>query len=73
MSKNLTFVRFNSYPVKVRISMVETKLNELGYVCNTNGKRDRQYIEALKKFQSDNGLSPNAVVCIKTFETLKLK
>lgn len=72
MKKGITFVRYSSLPMKVRIKILQKVLINLGYNLNISGIRDRDTIKALKKFQKENGLSQNAVVCSKTYEILNI-
>lgn len=66
----MTFVRYNSNSVKARITMLQEALNKLGYDLDVTGKRDKKTVKALMKFQKDNGIIPNGVVCERTFERL---
>ena len=56
--------------MKERLFIAQRALNNLNYPCDENGKRDRKTIEALKQLQKDNGITPNAVICQKTFDAL---
>lgn len=66
----MTFNRFNTYSMKARLSWVQKVLNLQGYNLSVNGKRDRETVKALTKFQKSHGLGGNAVVCEMTYNLL---
>lgn len=71
--KTLTYNAFSVMPVKARKALVIDALKALGYELDESCRRkDAAYSRALSKFQKDNGLTPNGVVCEKTFVALCL-
>lgn len=60
-------------PMKARIVLLQNALISLGYKrVQVNGKRDKTTIKALMDVQKNNGITPNGVVCDKTFELLPI-
>jgi murein L,D-transpeptidase YcbB/YkuD len=72
MGKTLSFIHFQSLPVKVRKSAVAHVLaNRFNYSIEGEGKKfERAYLKALIDFQKSVGLGGNGVICEKTFECL---
>ena len=72
MSKPLSYIHFQSLPVKVRKSAIAHVLStRFNYVIEGEGKKfERSYLKALTDFQKSSGLGGNGVVCEKTFELL---
>ena len=67
----MTYSKYNALSVKARIHILQEKLISLGYKSViVSCKRDKVTVKALMDFQSKNGIVPNGVVCMKTFETL---
>ena len=66
----LTYEKFSTAPVKVRILYVKKLLNALGFNLNESFSEDKYYKKALKKFQSDNDFSENCVVSKDVFYCL---
>ena len=66
----LTYEKFLSAPVKVRILYVKKLLNELEFNLEETFIDDKYYKKALKKFQSNNGFSENCVVSKDVFYCL---
>lgn len=66
----MNFVKYNMYPMKVRIKMLQDKLIDLGYSVQSSGKRDKATIKALMDFQSRHNMTANGVVCEDTFNLL---
>lgn len=67
----MIYSKYNSLSVKARIHMLQEKLISLGYTSVIiNCKRDKTTVKALMDFQSKNGITPNGMVCMKTFEAL---
>lgn len=61
----MDYYRYNSYSVKARMSWVQKVLN-----IPVTAKRDKVTVKAIVKFQKENGLSPNGVVCERTYNLL---
>lgn len=71
--KTLTFNAFSVMSIKARKALVIEALKNKGYELDENCRRkDAAYSRALSQFQRDNGLTPNGVVCEKTFNALEL-
>ena len=51
--------------MKAKMGWIQEKLN-----LPVTHQSDRATIKALKNFQKENGITPNAVVCETTFECL---
>lgn len=66
----MSFNRYQSYSVKARLIWMQKVLYQLGYDLLVTGKRDKPTIKSLAKFQEDNGLTGNAVICETTFNLL---
>lgn len=66
----LTYEKFATLPMKVRILYVKKLLNELGYNLEESFKDDKQYKKALRKFQINNGYAGNCMIDINTFYSL---
>jgi hypothetical protein len=59
--------------MKARIAWAQSKLVEKGYLQEGESafaKRDKPFIKALKKFQSDNGFTTNAEIHENEFNLL---
>lgn len=71
--KALTYNAFLSMSVKVRKALVIGALKDKGYSLDEKCRRaDQAYSRALSRFQKDNGITPNGVVCERTFNALEL-
>lgn len=66
----LDYERYESYPVKVRLTWIQKILNKLNYSVDINGQRDKKFVKALKSFQKSHGLSDNAVINRELFIAL---
>ena len=66
----LTYEKFSTQPMKVRILYVKKLLNALGYNLEESFKDDKCYKKALRKFQIDNGYAGNCMIDINTFYSL---
>ena len=66
----LTYEKFTTLPMKVRILYVKKLLNELGYNLEESFKDDKHYKKALRKFQINNGYAGNCIIDINTFYSL---
>ena len=66
----LTYEKFSSSPMKVRILYVKKLLNKLGFNLEETFIDDKYYKKALKKFQSNNGFGENCVVSKDVFYCL---
>ena len=66
----LTYEKFSTAPVKVRILYVKKLLNSLGFNLDETFIDDKYYKKALKKFQANNGFSENCVVSKDVFHCL---
>lgn len=69
----MKYAHFSGMPMKGRICWIQEKLVKFGYL-NENSytpyKRDKVFIKALMKFQSDCGMTPNADITESLFEKL---
>lgn len=68
-----TYNKFKCQSTKARISWVQERLISLGYLKlgeSVPTKRDKPFIKALMKFQSDNGFTTNAEIHPEEFEIL---
>lgn len=68
------YTKFSCSSMKARIAWAQEQLIKLGYLQegeSASTKRDKPFIKALKKFQSDNGLTTNAEIHETEFELLK--
>ena len=68
-----TYNKFSCQSKKARISWVQEQLIKLNYLSegeSSPAKRDKPFIKAVKKFQSDNGLTTNAEINETEFELL---
>jgi hypothetical protein len=63
----LTYEKFSTSPMKVRILYVKKLLNKIGYNLEETFIEDKGYKKALKKFQSNNGFGENCVVSKDVF------
>ena len=61
----MNFIKFSTSSMKAKMGWIQEKLN-----LPVTHQRDRATIKALKNFQKENGITPNAVVCETTFECL---
>lgn len=61
----LNYVKFTSMSIKARMHLVQEKLG-LPVTC----KRDKVTVKAIQKLQSDNGITPNGVICESTYKIL---
>lgn len=53
--------------------MTQKRLLELGYKgFNADGKRDRPTVRAVMDFQVKHGITPNGVICERTFSHLNI-
>ena len=69
----MKFYHYQSMPMKARISTLQKRLIDLGYdKVTVTGKQDKQTTKALTDFQKINGITPNGIVCEKTFIALKI-
>ena len=66
----LTFEKFSTAPVKVRVLYIKKLLNVLGFNLDETFAEDKYYKKALKKFQSDHNFSENCVVSKDIFYCL---
>lgn len=66
----LTYEKFSTAPVKVRILYVKKLLNIVGFNLEETFAEDKYYKKALKKFQSDNDFGANCVVSKDVFYCL---
>lgn len=66
----LTYEKFSTTPVKVRVLYVKKLLNALGFNLEETFSEDKYYKKALKKFQSNNGFGENCVVSKDVFTCL---
>lgn len=74
MSKKLSYTKYLSLPVKVRLQLVQRSLIDNGYQnVSITGKRDKNTIKALLDFQRNNDINPNAVVCEATYSLLDIR
>ena len=58
----ISFDKFSLLPVKVRVILIKSILNDIGYKLDVSGIEDKQYKKALKKFQIDNGFVGNCMI-----------
>ena len=68
------FTKFSCSSTKARIAWAQERLTEKGYLQEGESafaKRDKPFIKALKRFQSDNGLTTNAEIHETEFNLLK--
>lgn len=72
MSKQLTFIHFQSFPLKVRKAIVaDVLVSHQGYkISEEAAKRDKSINKAIVTFQKSIGLAGNGVICEKTFDAL---
>lgn len=69
----LTYNKFKCLSTKARICWVQERLISLGYLQpneSSPAKRDKPYIQALKKFQTSNGFTTNAEIHPEEFDIL---
>ena len=66
----LTYEKFSTIPVKVRVLYVKKLLNTLGFDLTESFIEDKHYKKALKKFQATNGFGENCVVSKDVFYCL---
>lgn len=69
----MKYTQFSSMPMKGRIKWVQDKLIKLGYLQDGESqpyKRDKKYIKALMRLQSDKGITPNGDMTENLFEVL---
>ena len=66
----MSFVKFNILSVKARMSLVQERLISLGYKCSVTGKRDKQTVKSIQDIQKKNDITPNGVICEKTYNAL---
>lgn len=70
MAKQLTYIHFQSLPVKVRKFIVAHILvNQEGYTIS-NEKKEKSINKAIVSFQKSIGLAGNGIICEKTFNAL---
>ena len=66
----MTVDLFGSAEVGNHVENLQLRLIELGYRVNKNGIYTEQTREAVRKFQTRQGLPVNGVVDYKTWETI---
>lgn len=66
----ITFEKFSTLPIKVRVLFIKKLLNELGYNLEENFHEDKQYKKALKKYQESNNFSGNCIISHDVFNTI---
>lgn len=66
----MTYDKFNTLPLVAKMNLIQDILSDAGYVVGRRGKRDRQTAKAITQFQKENGLTPNGVICRKTYQAL---
>lgn len=64
------FVKFQSLSMKAKMNKIQERLKSLGYDVDINCKRDKKTIKAIMKFQTENDITPNGVICEKTFNKM---
>lgn len=64
----ITFDKFSTAPMKVRILYIKKLLNVLGYNLEETFYDDKYYKKALKKFQIENNFTGNCVVTSDIFD-----
>ena len=62
---NLNYTRFSSKSMKARLGWVQKTLG-----IPVTYKRDKITVKAILKFQKENGLAGNGMICPQTFELL---
>lgn len=69
----MKYTQFSNMPMKARIKWVQDKLIKFGYLDEYESvpfKRDKKYIKALKKFQENYSMTPNADMTEELFDKL---
>jgi len=66
------YSRYERLPVKVRTTIVQRALQDLGYVVDVSGQKDKKTTKAICDIQNKNDMSANGVVCETTYELLKV-
>lgn len=66
----MTYEKFSTLPIKVRVLYVKKLLNTLNFNLEETFIEDKYYKRALKKFQSNNGFGENCVVSKDVFYCL---
>lgn len=74
MHKPLLYSKYLRLPVKARLVLLQKALVDKGYTnVSITGKRDRNTVKALSDLQKKNDLTPNGVVCEKTYSLLEIE
>lgn len=71
--KSLTYNKFSIMSMKARISWCQERLIALGYLKENESsfaKRDKPFIQAVKRLQADNGFTTNAEIHEQEFLVL---
>ena len=69
----MKYTQFSNMPMKARIKWVQDKLIKFGYLDEYESvpfKRDKKYIKALKRFQENYSMTPNADMTEELFDKL---
>ena len=66
----MTFIKFSMQSMKARMYWLQDVLDNLGYDVPHNGKRDRLTVKSLMEFQKSHGITPNGVICERTYDEL---
>ena len=72
MARQLSYISFQTLPVKARKSIIADILSDkYGYDIPDSGKqREKAYTKALTSFQKSIGLAGNGVICEATFNAI---
>ena len=58
--------------VKARTGLVQKALIDKGYNVEISYKLDKQTKKAIKDFQKSHNITPNCVICSKTYDLLNI-
>ena len=68
----VSYIKFCSLSTKARMNAVQKILIDKGYDLCINNIRDKQTVKAITDLQRKNGISPNGVICERTFNLLNV-